>query len=154
MRVRTTFGAFAACAAMAVAGCGGSSSSDTTAQFKSGYNAMRTPLNQTGQAIATELTKAPKQTDAQVQSSFQSLAQRFGSQVSQLGKLKPPANVQNQWNKVIHAASTIEADLVAVATAARTHNAKLAQSAGASLAKNAEALTAAVAPIKAKLGLK
>ncbi len=152
MRVRMMCGAFAASAALAVVGCG--SSSDTTAKFKSGYNAIRGPLDQTGQAIATELTQAPKQTDAQVETSFRSLSQRFGSEVAQAAKLKPPSNLAADWTKVIQAGTKIEADLLAVATAARQHSSSLAQSAGASLARNAQALTAAVAPIKSKLGLK
>jgi hypothetical protein len=152
MRVRMTIGACAAAAAMALAGCG--SSSNTTAQFKSGYNAIRGPLDQTGQAIALELTKASKQTDAQVESSFQSLAQRWGSQVTQAAKLTPPADLTADWNKVIRAATRMEADLLGVATAAKRHNTSLARTAGASLVRNAQALTTAVAPIKQKLGLK
>jgi hypothetical protein len=153
MKVRLIFGVFLASAAMAVAGCG-SSSSDTTAKFKSGYDAVRGPLNQTGEQIAQELTKAPKQADSQVESAFQGLAQRWGSQVTQLGKLSPPSDLQSEWNKVVQAGTKVEADLLAVATAAKTHNTSLAQSAGKGLGRNAEALTAAVAPIKAKLGLK
>jgi hypothetical protein len=152
MRVRMIFGVCATSAALALAGCGGSS--DTTAKFKSGYNGIRGQLDQTGQAIAAELTKAPKQTDAQVASNFQSLAHRFGSQVSQAAKLKPPASLTKDWTDVIRSATRIEADLLAVATAARSHNSSLAQSAGTSLARNAQALTTAVAPIKSKLGLK
>jgi hypothetical protein len=153
MRVRTIFSVGAVSAAVALAGCGGSSS-DTAAKFKSGYNAVRVPLNQTGQQIAAELQKAPGQTDPQVATSFTSLAQTFGSQVTELGKLKPPSNLQAQWTKVIQAGTRIEADLLAIATAARQHNKSLATSAGASLGHNAAALSAAVAPIKAKLGLK
>jgi hypothetical protein len=74
--------------------------------------------------------------------------------VTQLGKLSPPSDLQSEWNKVVQAGTKVEADLLAVATAAKTHNTSLAQSAGKGLGRNAEALTAAVAPIKAKLGLK
>ncbi len=151
MRVRMIFGVCATSAALALAGCGGSSD---TSKFKMGYNGIRAQLNQTGQAIAAELTKAPKQTDAQIASSFRSLAQRFGSQVSQAGKLKPPASLTKDWGNVIRSATRMEADLLAVATAARSHNTSLAQSARTSLVRNAQALATAAAPIRSKLGLK
>jgi hypothetical protein len=152
MRVRIIFSVCATSAALVLAGCG--SSSDTTAKFKAGYNAVRGPLQRTGQAINDELTKASKQTDAQVASSFQSLAQRFGSQVAQAAKLKPPSSLSKDWTSVIRAATRMEADLLALSTAGRSHNSALARSAVNSLAKNAQALSTAVAPIKSKLGLK
>jgi hypothetical protein len=153
MRVRMMFCASAASIALAVSGCGGSSS-NSTAQFKSSYNALRGPLNATGLQIEAELTRAPKQSNAQVQAAFQSLAQKFGSQVDQLGKLKPPSDLQADWNKVVQAGTRIEADLLAVAEAAKTSNPSLARQAGAAFTRNAAALQAAVAPIKAKLGLR
>ena len=70
--------------------CGGS---DTTAQFKSGYNAVRAPLNQTGQQIAAEIQQAPKQTDAEVAAKFRGLATQFSSQLAKLKSLKPPSSV-------------------------------------------------------------
>jgi hypothetical protein len=132
--------------------CGGSS--DTTAQFKSGYNAVRTPLNQTGQAISKELQQAPKQTDAQVAANFRSLATRFDSQVGKLKALKPPASVASQWTNVTAAASRLDADLKAIASAAAAHSTAAAQQAGAALAADAQALSSALAPVKQKLGLK
>jgi hypothetical protein len=135
----------------ALSGCGGS---DTTAQFKSGYNAVRGPLNQTGQQIANEIRAAPKQTDAQVAANFRSLAARFKSQVDQLKALKPPANVAADWTKVTNAASRLDSDLSAIASAASSHSTAAAQQAGASLATDAQALTQALTPVKQKLGLK
>ncbi len=136
---------------MALSSCGGS---DTTAKFKSGYNAVRGPLNQTGQAIAQEISQASKQTDAQVSANFRSLAARFHSQVTQLEALKPPSNVANQWKNVTDAASKLDSDLNAIASAAGAHNTSATQQAAASLAANASALQQAITPIKQKLGLK
>lgn len=133
-------------------GCGGSS--DTTATFKSGYNSLRAPLNQTGDQIGAEINQASKQTDAQVEQAFRGLAQRFQTQVSGLQKLKPPASVAADWNKVLNAASRLEADLNAIASAAATHSATAAKQAGASLVQDTQALDSAVAPVKSKLGLK
>jgi N-acetyl-beta-hexosaminidase len=135
----------------ALSGCGGS---DTTAKFKSGYNAVRGPLNQTGQAIAQEISQASKQTDAQVSSNFRSLAVRFQSQVTQLKALTPPSSVAAQWKNVTDAATKLDSDLNAIASAAGAHNASGTQHAAASLAANASALQQAITPIKQKLGLK
>jgi hypothetical protein len=134
-----------------LSGCGGS---DTTAQFKSGYNAVRGPLNKTGQDVANELQQAPKQTDAQVASKFRSLASQFKTQVNQLKALKPPASVSSDWTRVTTAATKLDADLSAIASAAASHSTAAAQQAGASLAADAQALTQSLAPVKQKLGLK
>lgn len=135
----------------ALSGCGGS---DDTAKFKSGYNAVRGPLNQTGQAIAQEISQASKQTDAQVSASFHGLALRFQSQLSQLKALKPPSSVTAQWKKVTDAASRLDSDLSAIASAAGAHNSSATQQAATSLAADASALTQAINPVKQKLGLK
>ncbi len=135
-----------------ISGCG--SSSDTTAKFKSGYDAVRGPLNQTGQALGAELQHASGQTDAQVEAIFRALATRFQGQLGQLESLKPPGSVQTEWNSVIDAAHRLETDLNSVADAAATHNKSAAEQAGASLVTDAAALKSAVTPIKSKLGLK
>ena len=144
-------GVCVAAVVVVLSGCGGS---DTTTQFKSGYNAVRGPLNQTGQAIAQEISKASSQTDAQVSENFSSLAQRFSIQVAKLKALKPPSSVAAQWNNVTDAATKLDADLNAIASAAGAHNSSGTQQAAASLAKNASALQQAITPIKQKLGLK
>jgi hypothetical protein len=135
----------------ALSGCGGS---DDTAKFKSGYNAVRGPLNQTGQAIAREISQASKQTDAQVSASFRSLAQRFSTQVAKLTALKPPSSVAAEWNKVTDAATKLDFDLSAISSGAAAHNTSATQKAAASLAADASALTQAINPVKQKLGLK
>jgi hypothetical protein len=135
----------------ALSGCGGS---DTTAKFRSGYNAVRGPLNQTGQAIAQEISQASKQTDAQVSANFRTLAVRFQGQLTRLKALKPPSSVAAQWKNVTDAATKLDSDLNAIATAAAAHNGSATQQAAASLASNASALQQSITPIKQKLGLK
>ena len=134
-----------------LSGCGGS---DTTAQFKAGYNSVRAELNQTGQAIAQEISQASKQTDAQVSASFRSLAQRFSTQVARLTALKPPSSVAAEWNNVTDAAEKLDSDLSKIASDIGAHDTSGAQQAVASLAANAKALQKAITPIKQKLGLK
>jgi hypothetical protein len=148
---RAMSGVCVVAAVTALSACGGS---DTTAKFKSGYNAVRAPLNQTGQAIAQEISKASSQTDAQVSANFRSLAARFHSQLNQLKALKPPSSVAAQWTKVTDAASKLDSDLNAIASAAGAHNSSATQQAATSLAANAQALQQAITPVKQKLGLK
>jgi hypothetical protein len=115
---------------------------------------VRGPLNQTGQQIANEIRLAPKQTDAQVAANFRSLAARFSTQVAQLKALKAPASVASDWTKVTNAATRLDADLSAIASAAASHSTAAAQQAGASLAADAQGLTQALTPVKQTLGLK
>jgi hypothetical protein len=138
-------------AVVVLAGCGGQS---TTAKFKSGYLSIRKPANQTVEAIGTEITKARTQTDAQVGVAFKALATRFQGVLSQLETLKPPSNLQADWNTVTAAGTRLESDLNAVVSAAATHNSSAAEQAGASLVTDAEALKTAAATIKSKLKLK
>jgi hypothetical protein len=122
--------------------------------FKSGYEQLRGPLNQTGAAIGVEVQHASGQTDAQLRAAFQQLASRFQSQLSQLETLKPPQNLAADWNSVLDSAHRIESDLIAVVAAAATHSRSAGEQAGASLAADAQALQSAAATIKAKLGIK
>lgn len=154
MRERVLVLMCAAAAFMLPTACGGSSSSNTTAKFKSEYNQIKGPLNATSRAIGAEIEQASKQTDAQVGAAFHSLATRFQSQLSQLQTMKPPADLQSDWNTVISAGQRIETDLGDVVSAAATHSFSAAEQAGAKLVMDAEALKAAVAPIKAQLHLK
>ena len=140
-----------------IAACGGSPSSTQTnpvQAFKSGYEQLRAPLNQTGDAIGAELQHAAGQTDAQLETTFQQLASRFQSQVSQAETLKPPQNLAADWNSVLDAAKRIESDLTAVVAAAATHSRSAGEQAGASLVADALELRSAAATIKAKLGIK
>jgi cytochrome c556 len=144
--------ALSAVAVVAVlSGCGGS---DTTAQFKSGYNSVRIELNQTGRAIAQEISQTPRQNDAQVSASFRSLAQRFSTQVAKLTALKPPSSVAAEWHNVTDAAIKLDSDLSKIASDMAAHDTSAAQQAATSLAANAKALQQAITPIKQKLGLK
>jgi hypothetical protein len=74
--------------------------------------------------------------------------------VAQLKALKPPSSVASDWTSVTNAATRLDADLNAIASAAVSHSTAAAQQAGASLAADAQALTQALAPVKQKLGLK
>lgn len=151
MRARVVSGVSVLAMVAALAGCGGS---NTTAAFKSGYEALRGPLNDTGTAIGSEIDQAPKQTDAQVGAAFKQLAGRFQSQLAELDRLKPPADLRADFSTLTGAAARLEADLNDVVSAAATHNASAAEKAGGAIVEDAEALKTAAAPIKSKLGIK
>ena len=129
-----------AIAAIPMASCG---SSDPTAQFKTGYNALRQPFNQTANAIGSAVQHAPTQTDAQIHATFQNLAQRWQGQLSRLETLKPPKNVASQFNTITDDATRLDSDLDAIVSAASTDSASAAEQASASLAADATALKAA-----------
>jgi hypothetical protein len=135
----------------ALSGCGGS---DTTSTFKSGYNRVRGPLNQTGQQIANEVNRVSTQTNAQAAANLRRLAAQFQSQLAKLEALKPPADVSADWTKVKNAASKLGPDVNAMATAAATGSNGAFQQGVASLQADAQALNQALAPIKQTLGLK
>ena len=64
------------------------------------------------------------------------------------------SSVAAQWTNVTDAATRLDSDLSAIASAAGTHNSSATQKAATSLAADASALTQAITPIKQKLGLK
>ncbi len=132
-------------------GCG---SSDTTANFKSGYNALRGPLNQTAAQITAAFGAVGHETDSQVAATFQTIAQRWQGHVAQLRKLKPPSNVAADWNSVVAAASRLDADLNAFAAGAAAHNSSAVKRALTSLQADAQHMQTAAGPVRSKLGLK
>jgi hypothetical protein len=140
-----------AIAAIPMASCG---SSDPTAQFKTGYNALRQPFNQTANAIGSAVQHAPTQTDAQIHATFQNLAQHWQGQLSKLETLKPPKNVASQFNTITDDATRIDSDLDAIVSAASTDSASAAEQASASLAADATALKAATTQLRKQLGIK
>jgi hypothetical protein len=140
--------------AVAIAGCGGSSSSDQTAKFKKSYAAVSNHLRQTSQAIGSAIQQAPGQTDAQLATTFHGLASRWQSQVSELETLHPPSNLQTVFNTLTSAATRTESDLTAIASAAETHGVAAAKQASASLVTDILAAKAASTTITNKLGIK
>jgi hypothetical protein len=148
----------ACCSAMALlavlaslGGCGGSSSNDQAAKFKTSYESARNHLRGLSQAIGTEIQKAPSQSDRQILTAFRSLAGRWQTQLSQLEALKPPGSVSVDFNTLTGAASRVESDLNAVVSAAATHSYSAAQQAGASIVSDVTAARRADATIAHKL---
>lgn len=134
-----------------LAACGGSSSTDPSAKFKTSYESARSHLKGTSEAIGAEIQQASSQSDGQVLSAFRKLAGRWQTQLSQLQSLKPPATVSTDFNSLTGAASRVESDLNAVVSAAATHSYSAAQQAGASIVSDVTAARRADAAIAHKL---
>lgn len=141
-----------------LAACGGSSSTTTqvnlTRQFKTAYERVRGPLNQTGAAIGAEVEHAPSQTDAELAAAFRQLSSRFQSQISELETFTPPPSLAADWNSVLDSAKRVESDLTSVVAAAETHSQVAGEQAGASLVTDAGELKSAAATVKQKLGIR
>lgn len=139
--------------ALAIAACGGSSSSGHSASFKTGYASARSQLRQSSQAIGVAIQRAGSQSDGQIRSTFGGLASRWQTELSQLETLKPPSSVSAEFNTLTGAASRVESDLNAVISAAATHSYSAAQQAGASMVQDITTARQADAAISQKLRL-
>jgi hypothetical protein len=150
-RLRTSAIAALLASLFLLAACGGSSSADRTAKFKTSYESARSHLRGTSIAIGAEIQDAASQSDQQVVIAFRKLAGRWQTQLSRLQTLKPPAAVSTDFNSLTGAASRVESDLNAVVSAAATHSYSAAQQAGASIISDVSAARHADAAIAHKL---
>ena len=153
MKSRLFWASTAAAALAALAGCGGSSSSDQTAKFKTDYVSVTNQLRGTSNAIGTEFQHASKQTDAQIYAALRPLTSRWQAELSQLQALKPPAKVAADFNSVTTAAARSASDLNAILVATRTHSAASAEQAFRSLVNDISAAKTANKALKQKLGI-
>ncbi|MFL5831123.1 MAG: hypothetical protein ACJ76X_14510 [Solirubrobacteraceae bacterium] len=140
--------------ALAIAGCGGSSSSSSTTSFKQDYQPVVNGFKQTSGGIGTAIQAAVHQSDAQVGTAFQSLAGQWQTQLAKLKTLKPPSSVSSTFATLSSAATRVEADLNAVVTSAQAHSKTAAEQAGSALVKDILAAKAAATTIDQKLGIK
>jgi hypothetical protein len=135
-------------------GCGGSSSSDQAAKFKTSFSPAVNQFRDISRGIGTAIQQAPSQTDAQIAATFHNLAARWQARLSQLQTLKPPASLAAPFNTLTGAASRVEADLTAIVAAAETHSGAAAKQASASLVTDILTAKSASTTITTKLGIK
>jgi hypothetical protein len=139
-------------------GCGGgnsdSSSSSQTATFKTAFSSAVDQLGQTSKAIGTAIEHASTQTDAQIASTFNDLAGRWQSGVTQLQALEPPSNLSTTYNTLTVAATRAETDLKAIVVAANSHSATAAAAASKSLVIDVANAKSAATTLTNKLGIK
>lgn len=138
-----------------LAGCGdddggGASKEDYAEEFK--------PINDEflalGEEVANTIRTAKGQTDA-------ALAAKFGDQAGSVGALKerlddvePPEDYKADHDKLSSAMAVVQADLQAVADAARKHDAKGARTAVQKLVKDSEAVRTPRRALASKTGAK
>ncbi len=151
--VNTTIAAGAAL--VLLAGCGGSSSSSSasSANFKPGYTSAMKALGTTASQIGTTIQGAAHQSDSQLESSFKSLATDWQTGTAQLDKLTAPSSVSTAFAGLKGAASRVETDLNAIASAASSHSQTAAKTAAEHLVIDLAAGKAADTKIRSTLGL-
>jgi len=135
-----------------LAGCGGSSSS-SSANFKPGYQSAMHALGLTASQIGTTIEGAAAQSDSQLQVTFKSLASHWQTGTVQLDKLTAPSSVSSQFASLKSAASRVEGDLGAIASAASSNNQASAKTAAEHLVIDLAAGKTADQAIRSKLGL-
>ena len=161
-------------AAVALGGCGSSSSSKGTsgsgssgagssstssapspaASFTPGYEAAVVQFKATSMAIGAAIQNASKLTNAQIATTFGQLASSWGSTVSALGALTPPASVSTTFGKLQHSAAAASADLNAIVQAAKSGNSPAAAHASGQLVTDIVAAKGDAQSIDSKLGIK
>ena len=154
MHGHSTVGGALVATLVLLAGCGGSSSSDQAAKFKTGVNPVVTQMRQISGEVATTIQHAASQTDAQLGTAFHDLAARWQTQLSQLQTLKPPSNVAVAFNTLTSAAARVETDLTAIVAAAQTHSNSAATQAITSVVTDILSAKSASTTITTKLGIK
>jgi hypothetical protein len=148
----TATAATTAASLVLLAGCGGSSSS-SSANFKTGYQSAMSALSVTAGEVGTTVEGAAKQSDAQLQSAFKSLAGHWQTGTAQLDKLTAPSSVSSEFSSLKGAASRVETDLSAIASAASSHSGTSAKTAAQHLVTDLAAGKSADTKIRSALKL-
>jgi hypothetical protein len=139
-------------AALALAGCGGSSGPSLSA-FKSGFSADKTQFRKLGTDLATAITGASKKTDAELATELGALSARAKQQAAQLSKLNPPPKYKTELANLVSAFNAVGADLTSISTAAAKHDAAAAGNATRTLVKDAAKVKTADTSVSKGLGL-
>ncbi|MGI8558545.1 MAG: hypothetical protein ACR2ND_09590 [Solirubrobacteraceae bacterium] len=142
---------FVTCIALAAlgAGCGGSSNN-----FKSDVQRQLTDLSRLEMDIGNVLQGASGKNNSQLEVAFSGLAQRAGSQVGQLAKLKPDPKSASSLAALQSDLAKVEQDLGGIAASARANSAAAAKSATETLIADATALKATSDTLKSNLASK
>lgn len=157
MRRFVVNGGALAVAAVIAAGCGSSSSGSSTniaqSEFNPNFKQVINQFKHTSHRIGLAIENARSQTDAQLTSTFTSLATQWQQDVTKLKALKPPPSVAAQYQTLTGAATRTEGDLQAIVAAAKSHNGSAARQAGAKLVKDVLQAKSASRAIGTKLGI-
>jgi hypothetical protein len=139
-------------AALALAGCGGSSG-PSPSTFKSGYSADKSQFRKLGSDLGSAITGAAKKTDDQLATELGALGTRAKQQAAQLSKLKPPSKFKTELSSLVSGLNAVAADLTNISTAAAKHDATTAESATKTLVGDAAKVKTADTSLTKALGL-
>jgi hypothetical protein len=158
-RRRFAAGALAALVGLAITTAGGAHAAEhaklsgAERAFAKAYTALVPNLNKASDAVIHAVASAGKYTDAQVVTVFTALARQWSTATAPLLALKAPPPDRGLFAAVARHVPALERDLLATAQAGRTHNLKAGTQAGQNIARDFNALGAAVKVLKTKLGL-
>lgn len=157
----------AAALALAGAGCGGDdgSTSSTSAQTATtqttrltatgaaaAYAPVRAEIVALGRDIGTAVNEASSASDAQLADRFSALTVRAEAAAARLEALTVPAALSTSFDDLRQALQTGAADLRAIATAARQHDAQAAREAAQRLVSDSAGIREARAQVERQLG--
>lgn len=137
-----------------VTGCGGSSSSSSTADFKTNFSPVIQQFQNVSHSIGTEIQHASSQTDTQASAAFHTLAARWQAQVSRLRALKPPANLSSDFNRLTAATTRVESDLNGVVSAVAAHSKSGAEQSATALVTDILSAKLEASRLTTRLGIK
>lgn len=141
-------------AALALAGCGSSSSAPpSSSAFRSAFRTEKTAFRQLGLELQQAITGAKAKTDAQLATELGALSGRASQQASRLAKLKPPAKFMTSLTQLAGGFQAVSADLKAIAAAAGKHDGAAAKTATETLLTDAAKVRTADDAITKGLGL-
>jgi hypothetical protein len=140
--------------AVAITGCGSSSSAPSLSTFKSDYSADKTELTTLGNNLGTAISTANHKTNAQLATEFQSLSTSISQESAKLKKLQPPSAYKSEVDALTTSLAAVATDLHDISTAATAGDATKARTATTQLLKDAGAVKTADTALTTKLGLK
>lgn len=138
--------------ALALAACGSSGPSLT--DFKKGFAADKAAFSAIGNDVGVAVRTAPKKTNAELATEFSVLASRAAQQQTNLQALQPPSTYRHDLTALIGDFTPVISDLTAIAAAARSDNAKAAETSAASLVRHSVTLKAADVSLSRALGIR
>jgi hypothetical protein len=121
--------------------------------FAKSYEALVPTLNRASAAVVHAVGNASKDTDAQVATIFGAVARQWATATKPLLALKAPPQETTVFASMSRLTRSVEVDLRSLSQAGSTDNVKEATSAGRHLARDFNALGAAIKQMKTKLGL-
>jgi hypothetical protein len=143
-------------AAVALAGCGSSSSNSSgpsLSAFKTGFEAQKTSFNQLGADLQKAISTAPSSSNSQIASEFASLATRTTAQSAALRKLKPPAKYSAALSQLASGFDTVAGDMQAISLDSTNNDAIAVKPAAVKLITDSAAVKAADLSLTHRLGL-